>query len=141
MAKRSSEEVGLNMTPMIDIVFQLIIFFVVTTELDRQVFSESIILARSPHGPVIEERDPRTVIIEVGADGSVYVARRRVSLGFLSNALRQAVNRYGQSTPVQIRADRSTRHEHVRQVMEACGQAGIWRVSFIAVKEEARRGQ
>lgn len=128
------------MTPMIDIVFQLIIFFVVTTELDKQVFSQNIILAKSPHGPVIEERDPRTIVIEVDSEGGILISRNRISYGFLQRILRQAVNQYGQGTPVQIRADKDTAHEHVRQVMEACGQAGIWRVSFVALKEEAQTG-
>lgn len=140
MAKRSTEEVGVNMTPMIDIVFQLIIFFVVTTELDKQKFNESIILALSPHGPVIEKRDPRTVVIEVDDDGHISIAQNRMNIGFLIHALRQAVSSYGASTPVQIRADKGVKHEYVRQVMEACGQAGIWRISFVATKEEAKGG-
>ena len=139
MAKRSSEEVALNMTPMIDIVFQLIIFFVVTIELDRQVFNEKIILAESPSGPAIEKKDPRTVVIEVDPDGRTFIARRRLSFGALRSILRQAVARAGQGTPVQIRADRRTDHEHVRRAMEACGQAGIWRVSFVATKEKAAK--
>lgn len=138
MAKRSTEEVNVNMTPMIDIVFQLIIFFVVTTELDRQVFNERIVLAVSPDGPAIEQRDPRTVVVEVDEKGGVSIARRGMSLSTLETILGNAVAHYGASTPVQIRADRKVKHEHVRRVMDACGKAGIWRLSFVATKEKAK---
>lgn len=128
------------MTPMIDIVFQLIIFFVVTTELDKQIFSRDIILAKSPHGPIIEKRDPRTIVIEIDSEGDVSISQRRLGYGMLHRVLSHAVNQYGQGTPVQIRADRATAHEHVRRVMEVCGQVGIWKISFVALKEEGQTG-
>ena len=125
------------MTPMIDIVFQLIIFFVVTAEMDRQVFNERIILAFSPHGPAIAKKDPRTIVVGVDEEGRVSIARTRLSMGALTRVLKTAVAQYGQTTPVQIRGDRRVTHEHIRRVMEACGQAGMWRVSFVATKEKA----
>ena len=138
MARRSTEEVGVNMTPMIDIVFQLIIFFVVTTELDRERFNERIILAFSPSGPTIEKKDPRTVVVEVDEKGGLSIAQTRLSFGVLKNVLRQAVGQYGSSTPVQVRGDRKAKHDSIRRVMDACGEAGIWRVSFVAMKEKAK---
>ncbi len=138
MAKRSTEEVGVNMTPMIDIVFQLIIFFVVTTDLEKQVFNESINLAFAPNGPAIEKRDPRTVLIEVDAKGRLTIARRPIEETQLTYLLKQARMTGGQSTPVQIRADRSVRHEAVRMAMQACGKAGLYRISYVASKEKAK---
>jgi len=139
MARRSTEEVGVNMTPMIDIVFQLIIFFVVTTELEKERFNESIMLAFSPSGPAIEKKDPRTIVVEVDAKGRIFIARNRLTMGLLTTSLRNAVGQYGLSTPVQIRGDRKAKHESIRRVMEACGRAGIWRVSFVATKEKGRK--
>ncbi len=136
MARRSTEEVGVNMTPMIDIVFQLIIFFVVTTALDQQSFNERIQLAFSPHGPAIEKRDPRTVTIEVDEKGRLYIGHNRLTEDSLRNLLRSAVAYGADTTPVQIRGDRRVRHESIRRVMEACGEAGLWRVSFVATKEK-----
>jgi biopolymer transport protein ExbD len=139
MAKRSQEEVGINMTPMIDIVFQLIIFFVVTTDLERKVFNESVILAFSPNGPLIEKRDPRTVTIEVDDKGRLSICRQFIDEAHLTQILRQARNLGGQTTPVQIRADRNARHEAVRSAMQASGKAGLYRVSFVATKEKAKQ--
>jgi biopolymer transport protein ExbD len=140
MAKRSSEEVSVNMTPMIDIVFQLIIFFVVTAKLDSDAFEQSIMLAFSPHGPGIETKDPRTVNVEVDEKGRIMISRSRISDDLLAAVLKQAVSRGGASTPVMIRADRNADHEYVRKVMDACGKAGIWKVSFVALKEAGEGG-
>jgi len=137
MAKRSTEEVGVNMTPMIDIVFQLIIFFVVTVDLDRQVFNEAITLALSRNGPAIEKRDPRTVTIEVDRQGRLSIAHRVVSEARLTQLLVFARNQGGQDTPVQIRGDAQTRHESIRSAMQASGKAGLYRISFVALKEKA----
>jgi biopolymer transport protein ExbD len=145
MARRSTEEIGMNMTPMIDVVFQLMIFFLVTIDLDKQIINQTIMLSKSPHGPAIEKRDPRTVVVEIDEKGRVSISQTRISLGFLTTVLRNAVANHGSSTPVQIRADLNAKHEAVREVMEACGKAGVWRVSFVATKEsaaeaDARRG-
>ena len=59
-----------TMTPMIDVVFQLIIFFVVTAAAEKDQFNQKILLAFSPHGPAIEQKDPRTVTVEVDVEGS-----------------------------------------------------------------------
>jgi biopolymer transport protein ExbD len=142
MAKRSTEEVGVNMTPMIDIVFQLIIFFVVTVDLDRQVFNESIKLAFSPNGPPITKRDPRTVTIDVDDNGKISISRQPFDVARLTSILSQARiqgGAAGQSIPVLIRGDRTVRHEAVRSVMQAAGKAGLYRISFVATKEEAAR--
>jgi len=133
--KRSSEEVKLNMTPMIDIVFQLIIFFVVAAEMEKNEFDQRIMLAFSPDGPAVEKRDPRTIIIDVNDKGGVAIAMTPMSLSTLTAVLRQSVAAYGASTPVHIRGDRRTDHEYIRRVLDACGEAGIWRVSFLALKE------
>ena len=138
MAKRSTEEVGVNMTPMIDIVFQLIIFFVVTIELDRQVFNQNIALAFSPHGPAIEKKNPLTVVVEVDERGTIMIGHNRLNEQTLYSMLAQAVARWRPiEVPVQIRGDKDAKHESVRRVMEACGKAGIYRVSFVAIKEKA----
>ena len=139
MAKRSTGEVGVNMTPMIDIVFQLIIFFVVTVDLDREIFKETITLAFSPHGPAIEKRDPRTVTIEVEPNGTVYIGHSEIKLNRLANVLTQARQYGGQTTPVLIRGDINSKHDAIRNVMQACGKAGLYRLSFVATKDSATK--
>ena len=125
------------MTPMIDVVFQLIIFFVCTAELERNAIDESIRLAMSPNGPAIEQKDPREITVEVDAKGRISIARTYMSVNFLKNQLRISVSKFGQTTPVIIRASGKAKHEDIRKVMDACAYAGLWKVSFSAIKEKA----
>lgn len=126
------------MTPMIDVVFQLIIFFVCTVELERQAIDESIRLSMAPHGPAVEQKDPREVVVEVDDRGRISIARNYMNEAFLRNLLRNVVISHGQTTPVIIRAAGGARHEDIRRVMDACAYAGLWKVSFAAVKEVAQ---
>lgn len=138
--RRRTREANVNMTPMIDVVFQMIIFFVVTIEMDKKLINEKIRLAMSPDGPAIVKKDPRTVVVEVDAKGRITIAQRPVTPAFFTKIMRKAVQEWGQSTPVLIRGDARTRHEDIRRVVDACTHAGLWKVSFAATKEKARKG-
>lgn len=126
---------GVNMTPMIDIVFQMIIFFVLTVEMERDMLDEQIRLAMSPHGPAVEQRDPRTVTIDVSTRGRLSIGRVPVSEEQLFNIMRRAVADHGQTTPVVIRGDIDTQHEMIKRAMDICTRAGLFKIKFAAIKE------
>ncbi len=134
---RSGDAMEVNMTPMIDVVFQMIIFFVCTADMDRKAFDEKIRLAMSPHGPIVEKKDPRTVTIEVDAKGNLQIFRTPYSYGAMQQTLRKAVAEYGQTVPVVIRGDSQTKHEDIKRVMDAAASAGLWKIKFAATKEVA----
>ncbi len=133
--KRTSTTAPVNMTPMIDIVFQMIIFFVLTVEMERDAIDERVRMAMAPHGPLVEERDPRTVTIDINERGELSIARVPLSPGQLRAIMRNTVAIYGQSLPVVIRGDQDTLHQHVNSVMDICTQAGLYRISFAAIKQ------
>ena len=126
-----------NLIAMIDVVFQLVIFFVCTAKLQDNAFDEKVKLAMAPHGKAVEKKDPREIYIEVDARGRIVISRTEITPGFLTKLMRKAVAEYGQSTPVIIRGDLHTKHEDIRRVMDACTAAGIWKVSFAALRESA----
>lgn len=126
---------GVNMTPMIDIVFQMIIFFVLTVEMERDALDERIRLAMSPHGPAVEQKDPRTITIDVTNRGNLSIGRVPVSSGQLLAIIRNARNTYGPTTPVVIRGDMETAHSHIKEAMDLCTRAGLYRIKFAAIKE------
>lgn len=142
MRKRRKPHVSegeINMTPMIDIVFQMIIFFVLTVEMDRQSMMETITLAMAPHGPAVEQKDPRTVTIDLDENGRIYISRTQLTVGTLRGVLAKTVSVAGRQIPVVIRADGETRHERVRQVMDACKDVGLWKVKFAAIKDAVKK--
>lgn len=130
-----------NLTPMIDVVFQMIIFFVCTVQLEKEAISEWIQLPCSPNGPIVSSaRDPRTITIEVDDRGRISIARTPLSEAKLRKVLRKTVLDYGRagpSIPIRIRADGTALHTDVKRVLDACTQAGLHKISFIATKDSA----
>jgi biopolymer transport protein ExbD len=130
---------GINMTPMIDVVFQMIIFFVCTAQLEREQFSEWINLPDSPNAPqMAQEKDPRTITIEVDEKGKITIGRTPLSISKLRKILTKTVadyGVYGPSIPIQIRGDGRAQHASVKQVMDTCTSAGLYKIAFIAVKD------
>ncbi|MBQ7251512.1 MAG: biopolymer transporter ExbD [Kiritimatiellae bacterium] len=139
MAKkaRTLPDGELNMTPMIDIVFQLIIFFVVTADMANKANDTLVSMAMAPNGAVEEQQDPRTVTVDVDKKGKISIAKVDLSEGQLLTILNKARKESGQGTPVVIRGDEKAEHESIRRVMDICGKAGLWKLRFAALKEKA----
>jgi biopolymer transport protein ExbD len=126
-----------NLTAMIDVVFQLIIFFVCTTSMQDSV-NMQIQLAIAPHGKPIEKKDPREVKIDVDAKGNIYLARTQIGPNLLKTIVKKAVAEYGQDTPVVIRGDAMAKHSSIETAMNACTEAGIYKIKFAVLKEKGR---
>ncbi len=135
--KKQYPDAKLDMTPMIDVVFQLIIFFVVTAAMQDKAMETNVLMAMAPNGPVETVKDPRTVIVDVVADGTIQIMKSRVSEGQLFTLLNNARKTAGQSTPIVIRGDLTAKHEAIKRVMDICGKAGLWKIRFAALKEKA----
>ena len=135
--RKQYPDAKLDMTPMIDVVFQLIIFFVVTAAMQNKALETNVRMAMAPNGPVESVKDPRTVLVDVVEDGTIQVMKTRISEGQLLTVLNNARKISGQSTPVVIRGDLLTKHEAIKRVMDICGKAGLWKIRFAALKEQA----
>lgn len=137
MARSKDYGIAMDMTPMIDCVFQLMIFFIVTFKLDNDQINEKIELAKSPNGPKIEEKVPGTMIVEVDDRGLLSICRVPLSEEKLFGIVKQAVNRIGNNNvQILLRADRRTKHVYVKRAMDACTRAGVWRIQFAALKKK-----
>ena len=135
--RKQYPDAKLDMTPMIDVVFQLIIFFVVTAAMQNKAMETNVRMAMAPNGPVEQIKDPRTVVVDVIENGNIQIMKTRISEGQLLTILNNARKRSGQSTPVVIRGDMATKHEAIKRVMDICGKAGLWKIRFAALKEKA----
>jgi biopolymer transport protein ExbD len=136
--KQREEDAAVNMTPMIDVVFQLIIFFVVSIDMQNKQTEMNLRLAMSPNGKAVERKDPRTVYVDVERTGLVRVAGGRINLLNLQALMTKLVRENGQGLPVVIRADAGVMHDEVRKVIDICARAGLWRIKFAAIKEAAK---
>ncbi len=140
MARMKSDECEPNMTPMIDVVFQLIIFFVVTLSMS-EAKNEDIDLALGPHGPEIDTKDPMTnlaIVIEVDAKGKLTIGGVKITPRELQTMLQKRYNKFG-TFPVMIRGDKRTPHKHIKTAMDIVTSCGIARISFVAIKEKKEK--
>lgn len=115
---------ALNMTPLIDVVFLLLIFFLVATRFEQEDRELDVVL------PSASEAKPMTVapeelFVNIAKDGKIFVGGKVLSEEELLRLLEQtAVNRVGQS--VIIRADERVQFFYVAMVMNLCNRAGIF---------------
>ena len=145
MARKSQENPALDMTPMIDVVFELIIFFVVTlTEAQKK--DETIELEDGQHGIALtpQELPPTHMQIDIASRdkkgktlprGRITMGDREITPDEISRRVKERMRKF-KDFPVLIRADYNCRHEVVARVMNAVTEAGIWKISFMAVDED-----
>ena len=133
MATKKREDAQIDLTPMIDVVFQLIIFFIVTIKMEQEY--ADIELEPAYNGPAIEDdASPLTIEIEVDRRGWISIHNAQMTRQQLYNMMKGRFKQHG-PFPVLIRADWRARHKDVRSVMDICANVGIWRINFAAVKE------
>lgn len=132
-------EVGFNMTPMIDVVFQLIIFFLVSSHLAKQEVQFKLPLPIAASGIKAKADDKPRLTVNVLADGTLLFAGRQVTTDDLRSRLAERMGELGEDVEVRIRSDRSVAYKHVEPVMLSCAQAGIWNVSYSVFRKEDAR--
>ena len=131
---RKAEELDVNITPLVDVVFLLLIFFMVSTTFDRQ--SELNIELPEASGEITES-EVVDVEIFIKQDGKFIINDTAVSsnIDSLLRALREAAG--DNSDPrVIISADKETTHQAVMTAMDAARQMGFIHITFSAVKPD-----
>ena len=115
---------GLELTPMIDVVFLLMIFFLVASKLDEADRSIDVVLPQASAAKPLTSK-PREFVINIDRDGNYFAGARPVRLNDLQQLLRQSAADNPQRQTVIVRADENTAHKFVVGAMDACVQAGI----------------
>lgn len=122
------EEPVLNLTPMIDVVFNLLVFFMCATTFFTAIEREIDVTLPNAESAGALERPPEEIVITVRADGAVYVSgEQREEADLL--ALLRAAAQDDPETPVTIRGDRQAEHQSIVSVMDACGLAGLFNLA------------
>ena len=132
--KQNSELPGFQITPMLDVVFLLLTFFV-TTSIYSQWENEIDIQLPTAETGVIPDRLPGEIIINIAKDGRVSVNQQDLTLEALKARL-DKLARYFPGQPVVLRADKETRYESLMKVIDACRKADIWNFSMATNEEK-----
>lgn len=126
-----AEELVLNLAPMIDIVFLLLIFFMVTTTFVEKEKEFGIDLPTAQSGDEASfEADE--IVINLLRDGLIKLNGEEVSSGQL-DALLQSAAQANPGTPVTIRGDRGVVLQRVVAVMDSCRIAGLADIGLMNV--------
>lgn len=124
---QTDEQLGLNLTPMLDVVFLLIIFFMVATKFSEL---ERDIDLRLPEVASAENlsSSPKSREIAVFADGRLSLDGQSIALEELTPQLTQA-REQRQDMTVVIRGDATCEYRHVTAALAACKEARVQDVS------------
>jgi biopolymer transport protein ExbD len=129
LSEQAERGVEVNMSPLIDCVFLLLIFFIVTT-----VFVEETgIEIQKPQAASAQDMDKHSIMIALTADGKIVFGGREIGVngvrGVVARQLRE------KESPVIILADGDSRTSPLVDVIDECKLAGAKQVSIAAVRE------
>lgn len=156
LAKESGDQqIEMDMTPMIDCVFQLIIFFMLITDMTQKELEELYLPKAEVADPDKPNPDQQRPIVNILPDGKILVKREVIYdpakddkykklkeyLGRAAKAMptepidpKNPASMKVPAWPLLIRADQSTPAKYIQKVMEVCGTQGIqiWKVELAA---------
>ena len=130
------EEVDINMAPFIDVVFLLLIFFMVSTTFLREGNLELTLPEASP-APTQADAPALELVIDASGDYALNgrsLANRQPQT--IQRALQQALGEAGEAQELIIRADAKTPHQAVVTALDAAGQAGIKKLGIATIPDE-----
>jgi len=145
-ARRDSRTIEPNLTPMVDVVFLLIVFFIVVAQITTSERFE-LVLPKLLHAQTAPQSDERRIVINVVPEEEVDTQKGAFLLagsvfGQSGEGYDALVDRLSQirarnpSIAVSVRADRAEQYERVHVALRACQEAGITRVNLIAERVE-----
>jgi len=133
----TQDEPEINLTPLIDVVFLLLIFFMVSTTFEHQSRIQ-VDLPEATAEPTRPEDESLEIIIDI--QGRFFIGDQQVvntEVKTLKGAIRKALGKK-EGLPVIIRADARTPHQAVITALDASSQLGLTRISLATTRVEAQ---
>ena len=124
-----SQEASVDITPMLDVVFIMLIFFIVTATFIK----ESGVEVNKPAAATAAVQGKANILIAIDEHNQVWINRRQVDI----RAVRPNIERLHAENPkgtVVIQADKKSTNETLVQVMDASRQAGVFDIAISAEK-------
>ena len=133
------EEIGIQMASMIDIVFLLLIFFVVSSQLKELEIEKEVTLPIADFSQKKESEGFLEIQINVLPNNMIKVGDTIIEVAKLPEELAKLTKiTSGKDKKIIIRGDKKAQYGRVMRIMNACAAANIWNVSFATFKEEQK---
>ena len=126
---QEQDESEVNLTPMLDVVFIMLIFFIVTASFVK----EAGIDVSRPDAATAERKERGNILVAISETGQIWIDKRHVDI----RAVRANIERLAAENPqgsVVIQADENSKNGILVQVMDAARLAGVEQVSIAAEK-------
>lgn len=130
----NADPASVQLAPMIDIVFLLLIFFIVTWNFARNEMELDVVVPTAKEGKNTP-RNVREVIINVRQDGTIVLNRQEQTPEALLDKLKK-LSEIDSSQAVILRAHQDVEYKYVVRVLDLCRNAGIWNVAFATAAPE-----
>ncbi len=129
-ADAREEENAIDLTPMLDVVFIMLIFFIVTATFVK----EAGVDVERPLASTAERQDLANILIAITPEDDVWIDGNRVDPRDMSTLIKRLHAENPQGSVV-IQADRDSTHKTLKQVMDAVQKAGVGQVAVAAENE------
>lgn len=123
----------LNLTPLIDVVFNLVIFFLVASHFAGTEPAEAVNLPGASQSE--DDSAARRLTITVKEDGTYLIGTRPVTLGEVEGAIEHEVAGNPQQCAVRLRGDRAAPFQLIEPIMVACARNGVLDFGFKVIDE------
>ena len=130
LPRRKQKDVGIEMGPLMDIVFILLIFFVVTSSFTR----ETGVDVTKPQAQSASQLEKENLLIAITREGTIHMNERQVDLASLHDILKHSLAKAPDREAVVI-ADKESETGVLVQVIDMCNLAGVKKVSIAAQAE------
>ncbi len=128
--QNDQDESSVDITPMLDVVFIMLIFFIVTATFIK----EAGIDVDKPSAATAVVQEKASILIAIDAEDKIWINRRQVDV----RSVRSIVERLHAENPkgtVVIQADRDSRNDTLVRVMDASRRAGVYDIALAATQE------
>ncbi len=133
------ENVDVNLTPLIDVVFLLLIFFMVTTTFDRHA---KLKVSLPESSAKVSQQQSEPLVLSIDAKGNYFLNERQIvnqQLDTLKQALQKVISKDGQDykdVTLVLKADANTPHQSVVRAMDAASQLGLTKLSIATIQSK-----
>ena len=130
LPRKKQKDMGIDMGPLMDIVFILLIFFVITSSFTR----ETGVDVTKPQAQSASQLEKENLLIAITREGTIHINERQVDLVSLQDILKQSLAKTPDREAVII-ADKGSETGVLVQVIDACNLSGVKKVSIAAQAE------
>ena len=120
----------MNLVPMIDVVFLLIIFFIVSNNMIQQDTAIAVDLPKAETGILPQDQQARWLTITIPRQGALFVGAEPLDKAELQQLMEESRKNWGEEAKVRIRTDKSVPYGEIKSILLMAAENGIINVSF-----------